>query len=167
MKKYCHVQGGACEYSLSAIVSHVGGLESGHYKAFVKFCSVENRWFVANDQKRCINLLTRFRVVDNSELGKLGPRDRPPYLISRHKKRRYQLGDIVTVAIKGKTSKAMIVGLKKKSGLFIPSTSTNNIILLDENKNPLGTRATVPIPMIIGTLRKDCPKILSMVSKFI
>lgn len=116
---------------------------------------------------RSINTLARFRVVDNSELGRLTPEQRRAKLFSRYKKKQYGLGDIVMVAIKGKTSRAMIVGLRKHCGDFTIRMDTNNIILLDENREPLGTKTTVPIPSFIKKRHSENTKLISAVQKFI
>jgi large subunit ribosomal protein L14 len=68
--------------------------------------------------------------------------------------------------------KALVVGANthvyyRKHG--IPSTDTNNIVLLDEEQNPLGTRILSPIPVVLLKKRGDLifSKTLALANKFV
>ena len=76
---------------------------------------------------------------------------RPPYVIQvyskRHKSRPHgaygKLGDIVKVAILGELKLGVIVGMKCKQPPGIPSYDTNNIVLINEDGSPMGTKIDV------------------------
>lgn len=84
-------------------------------------------------------------------------------------------GDKVLVAIKHEKKKGIIVGVKQKQRFLIPRTDSNNVVLIEENGTPLGTRITVPIPMMLRTILRektrakgaDYTKILSIASTFV
>ncbi|VDK69971.1 unnamed protein product [Anisakis simplex] len=68
--------------------------------------------------------------------------------------------------------KAFIVGAKihvdhRKHG--VPSTDSNNIVLLDEEGNPLGTRVLAPIPSKLLERRDNMQfsKVLTLATKFV
>lgn len=126
-----------------------------------------------------IHRRTRLLVVDNSTLGKeANISGRLAYCIHVYKRgfrKKHMphatLGDQVLVAIKGEMKKALVVGANihvnyRKHG--IPSTDTNNIVLLDDEKNPLGTRVLAPIPGVLLKKRGDSTfsKVLSITNKF-
>lgn len=121
--------------------------------------------------------LTRLRVVDNSEIGKQAMMEgKPPYCIQVYNKKGIGLiGDRVLVAIKGEKKKGILVGLKQKQNPKIPKFDSNNLVLIDDNGTPLGTRIQVPIPHIIRTIMKnkthakgaDYTKLLAIATKFV
>jgi len=121
--------------------------------------------------------LTRCRVVDNSAIGKLAMAEgKPPKIIHIYNKTGIgTIGDRVMVAIKGEKKKAVIVGVKKDQPYFIPRTDTNNIVLIEDNGTPLGTRIHVPIPIVLRKILKessrskgpDYTKLLAIATRFI
>ncbi|KAI8115352.1 hypothetical protein FF38_03056 [Lucilia cuprina] len=124
-----------------------------------------------------IRKLARLRVVDNSDLGKRAMAEgRPPRCIHVYNKRGIGLiGDKVLVAIKGQMKKGILVGLKQKQRPKIPKFDSNNLVLIDDNGTPLGTRIHVPVPTILRTILKektqakgaDYTKVLAIASRFI
>lgn len=81
------------------------------------------------------------------------------------------LGDKILVAIRGQMRKAYVVGANthvhiRKHG--VPVTDTNNIVLLDEEGNPLGNRITVPIPvkLLENKHKAQFAKVLALANKF-
>ncbi|TMW49154.1 hypothetical protein DOY81_005744 [Sarcophaga bullata] len=124
-----------------------------------------------------IRKLARLRVVDNSDLGKRAMAEgRPPRCIHVYNKRGIGLiGDKVLVAIKGQMKKGILVGLKQKQRPKIPKFDSNNLVLIDDNGTPLGTRIHVPVPTILRTVLKektqakgaDYTKVLAIASRFI
>ncbi|PIK41776.1 putative 39S ribosomal protein L14, mitochondrial [Apostichopus japonicus] len=113
-----------------------------------------------------IILRTRLRVVDNSALG-ASAIDRPPYCIHVYNKKHVgKLGDTVLVAIKGEKKKALVVGVRRPGDNMTPRFDTNNIILLEDNGNPTGTRITVPIPSVLRK-RTDLSKVFAIATKFV
>jgi len=93
---------------------------------------------------------------------------RPPKIIHVYSQKHYgrphaaygKLGDRVMVAIMGQKKKAVIVGLKQKQRPNVPRFDTNNLVLIEDNGNPVGTRVTAPLPSIIrpGLMRDSNPK---------
>lgn len=121
--------------------------------------------------------MTRLRVVDNSELGKQAMMEgKPPRCIHVYNKIGVgYIGDKVLVAIKGAKKKGILVGLKQKQNPKVPKFDSNNIVLIDDNGTPLGTRIQVPIPHILRTILKekthskgaDYTKLIAIASRFV
>lgn len=124
-----------------------------------------------------IRKLARLRVVDNSEIGKRAMAEgKPPRCIHIYNKRSIGfIGDRVMVAIKGEKKKGILVGLKQIQLPKIPRFDSNNLVLIDDNGTPLGTRIHVPIPTILRTILKekthskgaDYTKLLAISSRFL
>lgn len=124
--------------------------------------------------------MTRLIVVDNSALGKEAENSgKLAYCIHVYKQGyrakhmpRALLGDKILVAIRGQMKKAFVVGTNthvhyRKHG--IPSTDTNNIVLLDDDGNPLGNRITAPIPadLLKNRDKVQMSKVLALATKYI
>lgn len=79
------------------------------------------------------------------------------------------------VAIKGEKKKGILVGLRQKQNPKVPRFDSNNIVLIDDNGTPLGTRIHVPIPHILRTMMKqkthnkgaDYTKLIAIASRFV
>ncbi|CAH0625707.1 unnamed protein product [Chrysodeixis includens] len=128
----------------------------------------------------CLNevrLLTRLRVVDNSEIGKRAMAEgKPPKVICVYNKTRVgYIGDRVLVAIKGQKKKGILVGMKQTQKPKVPKFDSNNVVLIDDNGTPLGNRIHVPIPTILRTILKekthskgaDYTKLLAIATRFV
>lgn len=129
------------------------------------------RVFSTSSVSQHIMKMTRLRVVDNSALGKEAMMEgKPPRCIHVYKPGRPTgigtIGDKVLVAIKGQKKKAYIVGVKQKQSCFVPKFDSNNIILLDDTGNPLGTRIHVPIPSMLRG-KAEFSKIIALATKFV
>ncbi|XP_071455319.1 large ribosomal subunit protein uL14m [Hetaerina americana] len=121
--------------------------------------------------------LTRLRVVDNSEIGKLAMAEgKPPRCIHIYNKKGVgTIGDKVLVAIRGQKRKGIIVGVKQKQKALIPKFDSNNLVLIDDNGTPLGTRIHVPIPTVLRTILKektlakgaDYTKLLALATRYV
>ncbi|CAL4236547.1 unnamed protein product, partial [Meganyctiphanes norvegica] len=83
--------------------------------------------------------------------------------------------DKVLVAIKGQKKRGILVGCHQTQKPLIPKFDSNNLVLIDDNGSPLGTRIHVPIPTM---LRKklvdmsrpkgaDYTKILAIATRFV
>ena len=119
-------------------------------------------------QRRNITLLTSFNVVDNSQLGQRAKRYRKPYLIGFYRKRKTaEIGDVIRVAVGGKTNKAIVVGTRRTKHHTVPRFDNNNIVLVDDNLAPLGTRIKGPVPTIIKRRQRKYSKVLATASRFI
>lgn len=80
------------------------------------------------------------------------------------------LGDKVLMTILGQKKRGYIVGVVKKQKSFIPKFDTNNVVLIDDNGTPTGTRIRVPIPsMLRGKRNKhvEFTKVLALATKFV
>ncbi|KAE8737696.1 hypothetical protein FOCC_FOCC016840 [Frankliniella occidentalis] len=121
--------------------------------------------------------LSRLRVVDNSELGKQAMLEgKPPRIIQVYNKNGIgTTGDIVLCAIKGLKKKGVIVGVKAQQPVLLPRTDSNNVVLIEDNGTPLGTRIVVPVPSCLRTILKkkthakgaDYTKVLSIATRFV
>ncbi|KAL0115542.1 hypothetical protein PUN28_010811 [Cardiocondyla obscurior] len=127
--------------------------------------------------KNQIIKLSRLRVVDNSEIGRQAMMEgKPPRCIHVYNKLGVgYIGDRILVAIKGEKKKGILVGLKQKQSPKIPKFDSNNLVLIDDNGTPLGTRIQVPIPHILRTKMKekthtkgaDYTKLIAIASRFV
>uniref|UniRef100_A0A915DPZ4 Large ribosomal subunit protein uL14m n=1 Tax=Ditylenchus dipsaci TaxID=166011 RepID=A0A915DPZ4_9BILA len=126
-----------------------------------------------------IHRRTRLVTVDNSTLGKeANLSGKLAYCIHVYKhgyRKKHmphaKLGDKILVAVRGEMKKAIVVGANthfhyRSHG--VPSCDTNNIVLLDDDGNPLGTRIIAPIPSALLKKRGDVgvAKILTLATKF-
>lgn len=124
-----------------------------------------------------IRKLARLRVVDNSDIGKRAMAEgKPPRCIHVYNKKGIGLiGDKVLVAIKGEKKRGILVGLKAQQNTKIPKYDSNNLVLIDDDGTPLGTRIHVPIPTILRTILKektqakgaDYTKLLAISTRFL
>lgn len=124
-----------------------------------------------------IRKLARLRVVDNSDIGKRSMAEgKPPRCIHVYNKKGVgMIGDKVLVAIKGEMKKGILVGLKQNQKPKIPKFDSNNLVLIDDNGSPLGTRIHVPIPVVLRTILKekntakgaDYTKLLAIATKLV
>ncbi|XP_055537692.1 39S ribosomal protein L14, mitochondrial [Wyeomyia smithii] len=139
-------------------------------------CIVRNQFHTTSVYAE-IRKLARLRVVDNSEIGKRAMAEgKPPKCIHVYNKRMVaKLGDKVLVAVKGQKKKAILVGCKQRQQSKIPQYDSNNIVLIDDNGTPLGTRIHVPVPTILRTTLKekaqskgtDYSKLLGITNRFV
>jgi len=87
----------------------------------------------------------------------------------------YYSGDRILVAIRGEKKKGILVGLKQQQAPKVPKFDSNNLVLIDDNGTPLGTRIQVPIPHILRTKMKekthskgaDYTKLIAIASRFV
>lgn len=130
--------------------------------------SISNRFFRTTPKLDELRKQTRCRVVDNSNLGKQAMLDgKPPKIIHVYTKTGVgTIGDRILVAVKGLKKKAYIVGVKRHQNNMIPKFDSNNIVLLDDHGNPLGTRVLVPIPSLLRG-RKEFSKIIAISTRFV
>ncbi|XP_059838715.1 large ribosomal subunit protein uL14m [Hypanus sabinus] len=114
-----------------------------------------------------IQKMTRVRVVDNSSLGNT-PYHRPPKCIHVYTKNGIgKVGDKILLAIKGQKKKALIVGHKMPGPRMTPRFDSNNVVLIEDNGNPTGTRIKVPIPKALRKMGGEYSKILAIAQKLV
>lgn len=119
--------------------------------------------------------MTRLRVVDNSALGKEAmTENKKVKCIHVYTKKLIGskqpvgvLGDKVLVTIKGQMKRGYLVGLRAYQRPMIPKMDTNNVVLIENNGNPLGTRVVVPIPHYLRSKGPEMAKIIAISSKFV
>jgi len=99
---------------------------------------------------KIVQMASRLRVVDNSEIGKQAMLiGKAPKVISVNNKKACKYGrpgDPVTVAILGKVVRGVLVGCKQDQKAGRPKFDTNNVVLVNRDGTPLGTRVHAPIP---------------------
>lgn len=85
-------------------------------------------------------------------------------------------GDKILLACKGEKVKGIIVGVRFVQPHNLPTSDTNNVVLIDDAGSPLGTRVHVPLPLILRTILKqknlgqkgvDYTKLLSVGTTFV
>uniref|UniRef100_A0A3B1JCE2 Large ribosomal subunit protein uL14m n=1 Tax=Astyanax mexicanus TaxID=7994 RepID=A0A3B1JCE2_ASTMX len=125
------------------------------------------RSFSVSAAAAAIQKLTRVRVVDNSTLGNT-PYHRPPKVIHVYNKNGVgKVGDVVLLAIKGQKKKALIVGHKMPGKRMTARFDSNNVVLIEDNGNPTGTRIKAPIPTHLRRLEGDYSKLLAIAQRFV
>lgn len=113
--------------------------------------------------------MARLRVVDNSAIGIAAmAAGKPPRCIHVYTPTGVGfLGDKVLVAIKGQKKRGYLVGLKQKQKPNIPKFDSNNIVLVEDNGMPSGTRIKVPVPSVLRGKGGDFTKLLALATKFV
>ncbi|KAL0178503.1 hypothetical protein M9458_027397, partial [Cirrhinus mrigala] len=85
---------------------------------------------------------------------------RPPKVIHVYTKNGIgKVGDRVLLAIKGQKKKALIVGHKMPGARMTPRFDSNNVVLIEENGNPTGTRIKTPIPTHLRKMEGEYSKL--------
>lgn len=110
------------------------------------------------------------KIVDNSRIGReAAVAGRPPRVIHVYKKNSVAfLGDKVMVTVKGQKKRAYIVGCKQFQRPNVPKFDSNNIVLVEDNGQPTGTRIKVPIPSVLRKKKDgEFTKILSLATRFV
>ncbi|XP_054885349.1 39S ribosomal protein L14, mitochondrial isoform X1 [Poeciliopsis prolifica] len=129
--------------------------------------TILQRNFSVSIAAAAIQKMSRVRVVDNSSLGNT-PYHRPPRVIHVYTKNGIgKVGDKVLLAIKGQKKKALIVGHKMPGDRMTPRFDSNNVVLIEDNGNPTGTRIKVPIPTSLRKMEGDYSKILAIANMFV
>ncbi|KAM8851522.1 large ribosomal subunit protein uL14m [Synchiropus picturatus] len=125
------------------------------------------RTFSATAAVSAIQKMTRVRVVDNSTLGNT-PYHRPPRVIHVYTKNGVgKVGDKVLLAIKGQKKAAIIVGHKMPGARMTARFDSNNVVLIEDNGNPTGTRIKVPLPTQLREREGDFSKVLAIANTFV
>ena len=108
-------------------------------------------------------------MVDNSQLGRAADlAGKPARCIHVYNKKGVgTIGDKVLVAIRGQKKRAYIVGVKQKQKAGVPKFDSNNIVLVEDNGTPTGTRVRVPIPSKLRGEKGEFSKILAIATKFV
>lgn len=128
---------------------------------------LQQRTFSVSSAAAAIQKMTRVRVVDNSSLGNT-PYHRAPRVIHVYTKNGIgKVGDRVLLAIKGQKKKALIVGHKMPGDRMTARFDSNNVVLIEDNGNPTGTRIKVPIPTQLRSMEGDYSKVLAIAGSFV
>lgn len=118
------------------------------------------RCFSTSGSLSAVQKMTRVRVVDNSALGST-PYHRPPRCIHVYNKSGVgKVGDQILLAIRGQKKKALIVGHRMPGSRMTPKFDSNNVVLIEDNGNPVGTRIKIPIPTSLRRREGEYSKIL-------
>lgn len=118
-----------------------------------------------------VRLLTRMNIVDNSKIGREAKEaGKKVKLIHVYNKSKYPmggLGDKVLVTILGQMKKGVVVGCVQKQKTFVPKFDSNNLVLIDNNNVPLGTRIEAPIPNILRKRGPLTARLMAIGKKFV
>lgn len=111
------------------------------------------------------------RVVDNSKIGKEamteGKKVKCIHVYKKSKVMDGQLGDKILVTIKGQMKRGYVVGLVAEQRPMVPKFDTNNVVLVENNGNPTGTRVVVPMPNYLRSKGPELAKIIAISSRFV
>lgn len=118
-----------------------------------------------------VSKLTRMNIVDNSKLGReVKEAGKKVKIIHVYNKSQYSvggLGDKVLVTILGQMKKGVVVGCVQTQRAFIPKFDKNNLVLIDNNNVPLGTRITSPIPTALKEKGPLTARLMAIATKLI
>lgn len=118
-----------------------------------------------------VRSLTRMNVVDNSLIGRqVKEAGKKVKVIRIYNKTRHQMGGLgnkVLVTILGQMKKGIVVGCVQDQKAFIPKFDRNNIVLIDNNNVPLGTRVNAPLPNYLRKQGATTARLMAIGSKFI
>ncbi|XP_053160296.1 39S ribosomal protein L14, mitochondrial [Hemicordylus capensis] len=129
--------------------------------------ATNQRSFSVSGVCSAIQKMTRVRVVDNSALGNT-PYHRPPKCIHVYNKSGVgKVGDKILLAIKGEKKKALIVGHRRPGPPMTPRFDSNNVVLIEDNGNPVGTRIKTPIPSLLRKRQGEFSKVLAIAQNFV
>uniref|UniRef100_A0A8D0S1A2 Large ribosomal subunit protein uL14m n=2 Tax=Sus scrofa TaxID=9823 RepID=A0A8D0S1A2_PIG len=129
--------------------------------------ALSQRCFSTTGSLSAIQKMTRVRVVDNSALGTT-PYHRPPRCIHVYNKTGVgKVGDRILLAIRGQKKKALIVGHRMPGPRMTPRFDSNNVVLLEDNGNPVGTRIKTPIPSSLRQREGEFSKVLAIAQNFV
>ena len=116
---------------------------------------------------RGVVLLTKLKLVDNSENAKKVTRLDRPYCIKLPKNNKVgKFGDVIKIAHRGKVHNALIVSNRMPSK-WLPRYDSSNIILLNDKLDPVGTRIIGPLPSAIRRKEGQYSKVIAIATKFI
>ncbi|XP_012598845.1 large ribosomal subunit protein uL14m isoform X1 [Microcebus murinus] len=129
--------------------------------------ALSQRYFSTTGSLGAIQKMTRVRVVDNSALGNT-PYHRPPRCIHVYTKSGVgKVGDRILLAIRGQKKKALIVGHRMPGPRMTPRFDSNNVVLIEDNGNPVGTRIKTPIPASLRRREGEYSKVLAIAQNFV
>lgn len=118
-----------------------------------------------------VRLLTRLNVVDNSSIGarvkEAGKKVKVICVYNKAKQPMGGLGEKVLVTILGEMKKGIIVGCVQTQRSFIPKFDSNNVVLIDNNNVPLGTRINAPLPNYLRKQGATTARLMAIGNKFI
>lgn len=118
-----------------------------------------------------VRSLTRLNVIDNSEIGRqVKEAGKKVKIIRIYNKSRHQtggLGEKVLVTILGQMKKGFVTGCVQTQHPFVPKFDSNNVVLVDNNNVPLGTRVTSPLPNQLRRRGAMTARIMAIGTRFV
>lgn len=118
-----------------------------------------------------IRLLTRLNVVDNSEIGRqvkaAGKKVKTIHVYNKTRHPTGTTGDKVLVTILGQMKKGYVVGCTAVQPAFVPRFDSNNVVLVDDQNVPLGTRINVPVPNCLRKQGAKTARLMAIGSSFV
>lgn len=110
-------------------------------------------------------------IVDNSEIGRqvkeAGKKVKIIRIYNRTTQQKGGLGDKVLVTILGQMKKGVIVGCVADQRAFVPKFDSNNLVLIDNQNVPLGTRITSPLPNYLRSRGALTARLMAIATKFV
>lgn len=70
-------------------------------------------------------------------------------------------------AIKGQKTKVLIVRHRMPGPQMSPKFDSNNVVLIEDNGNPMGTRIKTPIPTSLRKREGEYSKVLAIAQNFV
>lgn len=129
--------------------------------------ALSHRCFSTTGSLSAIQKMTRVRVVDNSALGNSAYHRAPRCIHVYNKNGVGKVGDQILLAIKGQKKKALIVGHCMPGPRMTPRFDSNNVVLIEDNGNPVGTRIKTPIPSSLRKREGEYSKVLAIAQNFV
>lgn len=120
---------------------------------------------------RQVRSLTRMNIIDNSKQG-MAVKEAGKFVkvIRVYNKSKHQmggLGDKVLVTLLGQMYKGVVVGCKQTQRAMIPKFDKNNLVLIDNQNVPLGTRVTGVLPHRLRKQGALTARLMAIGTKFI
>lgn len=116
---------------------------------------------------RTVILLTRLKLMDNSENARRVKRSGLPYCIKLPKNNKVgKFGDVIKIAHLGKVHNALLISNRQMSKR-LPRYDHHYIVMLNDKKEPVGTRILGPVPSALRGKQGQYSKIIAMATRFI
>jgi len=111
--------------------------------------TIRSQKFKKQFRKNSVVRTSGLNIVDNSKFSANQQETEPRFVSSYRKQRRYNngtVGDLVLVSVGAEFKRGLIVGMSKHHKTFRPYFDKNNVVLLNDDGSPAGTRILAPVP---------------------
>lgn len=118
-----------------------------------------------------VRSLTTLNVIDNSQLGlavkEAGKKVKVIRVYNKTKHPTGGLADKVLVTILGQMKKGYITGCVATQRAFVPKFDSNNVVLVDNQNVPLGTRVLGPLPNYLRKRGAETARLMAIGTRFV